>query len=80
MASNIERWKMAKDIIAFDTINHELLIAKMYAYGLRFDALKILHSSLFLAHIASPLQISLNVTFWLPPVPLKYYGFKLGSR
>ena len=28
---------------AFDTINHELLIAKMYAYGFSIDALKIVH-------------------------------------
>ena len=31
---------------AFDTINHELLIAKMYAYGFSIDALKIVHSYL----------------------------------
>ena len=29
---------------AFDTINHELLIAKLYAYGLSKDALKLIHS------------------------------------
>ena len=45
MVAMIERWKMARDkgeYVAgilldlskvFDTINHELLIAKMYAYG-----------------------------------------------
>ena len=30
----------------FDTINHELLIAKMYAYGFSIDALKIVRSYL----------------------------------
>ena len=58
MVAMIERWKMARDrgeyaagILldlskAFDTINHELLIAKMYAYGFSTDALKIVHSYL----------------------------------
>ena len=31
---------------AFDTINHELLIAKLYAYGFSKDALKLIHSYL----------------------------------
>ena len=31
---------------AFDTINHELLIAKLHAYGFSMDALKIVHSYL----------------------------------
>jgi hypothetical protein len=31
---------------AFDTINHDLLIAKMYAYGFSIDALKIIRSYL----------------------------------
>ena len=31
---------------AFDTINHELLVAKMHAYGFSIDALKIVHSYL----------------------------------
>ena len=58
MVAMIERWKMARDkdeyaggvlldlSKAFDTINHELLIAKMYAYGFSIDALKIVHSYL----------------------------------
>ena len=58
MVAMIERWKMARDkreyaagvllnlSKAFDTINHELLIAKMYAYGFGIDALKIIHSYL----------------------------------
>ena len=29
---------------AFDTINHELLIAKLYAYGFSKDALKLINS------------------------------------
>ena len=29
---------------AFDTINHELLIAKLYAYGFSKDALKLIFS------------------------------------
>ena len=31
---------------AFDTINHELLIAKLYAYGFSKDAVKLIHSYL----------------------------------
>ena len=58
MVAMIEKWKKAKDngeyaagvlldlSKAFDTINHELLIAKMYAYGFSKDALKIVHSYL----------------------------------
>ena len=54
----IEKWKMARDngehaggVImdlskAFDTINHELLIAKLHAYGFSVDALKIVQSYL----------------------------------
>ena len=54
----IEKWKMARDngdhaggILmdlskAFDTINHELMIAKLHAYGFSQDALKIAHSYL----------------------------------
>ena len=54
----IEKWKMARDkgenaggvlmdlSKAFDTINHELLVAKLHAYGFSIDALKIVHSYL----------------------------------
>ena len=50
----IETWKMARDkgehaggvmmdlSKAFDTINHELFIAKLIAYGFSRNALKIL--------------------------------------
>ena len=31
---------------AFDTLNHDLLIAKLHAYGFQYDALKLLHSYL----------------------------------
>ena len=30
----------------FDTLNHDLLIAKLHAYGFQHDALKLLHSYL----------------------------------
>ena len=58
LVSMIEKWKMARDkgenaggvlmdlSKAFDTINHELLIAKLHAYGFGIDALKIIHSYL----------------------------------
>ena len=54
----IENWKLARDkngysggvlmdlSKAFDTINHDLLIAKMHAYGFSIDALKIIRSYL----------------------------------
>ena len=29
---------------AFDTLNHDLLVAKLYAYGFQHDTLKLLHS------------------------------------
>ena len=56
--SLIEKWKkeldnkgyvgpMLMDLSkAFDTINHELLIAKLYAYGFSKDALKLINSCL----------------------------------
>ena len=31
---------------AFDTLNHDLLIAKLHAHGFQHDALKLLHSYL----------------------------------
>ena len=58
MVSMIERMKMSRDkreysgavlmdlSKAFDTINHELLVAKMHAYGFSIGALKIVHSYL----------------------------------
>ena len=54
--SLIEKWKKELDnkgyggaILmdlskAFDTINHELLITKLYAYGFSKDALKLIYS------------------------------------
>ena len=58
LLSLIEKWKKTLDVNgytgailmdlskAFDTINHELLIAKLYAYGFSKDALKLIHSYL----------------------------------
>ena len=58
LVSMIEKWKMSRDkgehaggvlmdlSKAFDTINHELLIAKLHAYGFSIDALKIVQSYL----------------------------------
>ena len=56
LLSLIEKWKKELDnkgyagaILmdlskAFDTINHELLIEKLYAYGFSKDALKLINS------------------------------------
>ena len=56
LLSLIEKWKETLDgkgytgavlmdlSKAFDTINHELLIAKLYAYGFSKDALKLIFS------------------------------------
>ena len=58
MVHMIEKMKMARDegghaggILmdlskAFDTINHELLIAKLHAYGFSYNALELVHSYL----------------------------------
>ena len=44
---------------AFDTINHELLIAKLHAYGFDMDALEIIWS-----YLKNRLQrTKINVTF-----------------
>ena len=54
----IERWKMSRDnngfagcvlmdlSKAFDTINHQLLIAKLYAYGFSKDACELIYNYL----------------------------------
>ena len=73
LVSLIEKWKISLDqkefagallmdlSKAFDTINHELLIAKLYAYGLSTEALKILHSYL----TDRKQRIKINTTFSL---------------
>ena len=47
---------------AFDTINHELLITKLYAYGFRKDALTIILS--YLISRWQRLNIDGNLSSW----------------
>ena len=54
----VENWRESSDnkgfgdailmdlLKAFDTLNHDLLIGKLHAYGFQHDALKLLHSYL----------------------------------
>ena len=41
---------------AFDTINHDLMLVKLKAYGFSFNALKLMHS--YLKNIKQKVQIS----------------------
>ena len=70
----IERWKFCVDkqgfagallmdlSKAFDTINHELLIAKLHAYGFSTDALKVLLS--YLQDRSQGVKINTTFSSW----------------
>ena len=47
---------------AFDTINHELLIAKLHAYGFQKDALDILMS--YLSNRYQRTKINMSFSTW----------------
>ena len=70
----IEKWKMSLDnkglaggILmdlskAFDTINHQLLIAKLYAYGFNKDALELLYD--YLSNRWQRTKINVSFSTW----------------
>ena len=74
LLSLIEKWKKTLDnkgytgaILmdlskAFDTINHELLIAKLYAYGFSKDSLKIISS--YMSDRWQRTKIDKSFSFW----------------
>ena len=48
---------------AFDSLDHELLIAKLEAYGFTYDALKLIHS--YLSNRYQRVRINSSFSFWL---------------
>ena len=74
LLSMLEKWRVSLDkggyggavLIdlskAFDTINHELLIAKLHAYGFDRDALKLIKS--YLSDRWQRTKINLSFSFW----------------
>ena len=76
MVAMIEKWKKSRDTIggkfgailmdlskAFDTINHELLIAKLAAYGFGMDALHIISD--YLSNRWQRTKINSSFSDWL---------------
>ena len=59
---------------AYDTINHDLLVAKLHAYGFSNDSLKLLYS--YLKHRWCRTKINHKLSFWkelsqrVPPGPV----------
>ena len=49
----------------FDTINHELLIAKLYAYGFSNDTLKGMHREKAPTNETPALTESMNMGIWV---------------
>ena len=71
----IERWKKSLDkksyaggvlmdlSKAFDTLNHDLLLAKLYAYGFEKSSLKLIHS--YLKNRWQRTKINNELSFWI---------------
>ena len=74
MLSLIERWRLCLDkqgfagallmdlSKAFDTINHELLIAKLHAHGFSIEALEVLLS--YLQEMWQRVKINTTLSSW----------------
>ena len=59
---NVDRMLLTKLSKAFDCLSHELLIAKLHAYGFSFAALRLMHS--YLRSRTHRSKIRSNYSFW----------------
>ena len=81
----LEKWKSAVDKVksfaalltdlakAFDCLSHELLLAKLHAYGFSIAALRLIHS--FLTNRKQRANVNLSYSHWEKII----YGLPQGS-
>ena len=62
---------------AFDTLNHELLIAKLHAYGFNRDSLKLIND--YLSNRWQRTKINKSFSSWAELIQGVPQGFALGS-